>query len=95
VQDLNLCGFDERPVPPILTVDSADLDDGAGQDELRFRPASQRRLSTQPTRLRVSPLPDTGDGRFAAVLEFFLPRGTYATMLVKHLLWSHELAGGR
>jgi tRNA pseudouridine13 synthase len=86
VQDLNVCRVDERAVPPVLVVPSTDLDPDA-TDGLRLQPASHRRLSTQPTRLRVTPIPEDGRG---AVLEFFLPRGTYATMLVKHLLWAHE-----
>jgi tRNA(Glu) U13 pseudouridine synthase TruD len=35
----------------------------------------------------VRPDPGTEDDRPTAVLEFFLPRGTYATMLLKYLLW--------
>jgi tRNA pseudouridine13 synthase len=93
VQDLNICPeMVDRPVPPMLAIPSVDIDNdgkGEGLDGLRLRPTDHRRLSTQPTRLRVQSVSDTDDGELAAAVEFFLPRGSYATMLLKYLLWCH------
>lgn len=86
VQDLNLCWLDDRPLTPVLTVPSTELVADPLRQSLPLRPAVYRRLTVQPVKLHsFDPIASRNDV-CSLRLEFFLPTGAYATMLLRYLV---------